>query len=163
MKLEILISTIDAGIDRTKHLLLPFRSDIKYIITHQYTDRKYISLPKELIRKDVKITQLYGKGLSISRNNCIKHATGEICVIADDDVRYTYEYFDKILEMYQKNDTDIACFKIFTGQGQPMYKNYPKKAVKVTDLKTYWPSSIEITFKLKPILEKSYCLMRGLA
>ncbi len=51
MKLEILISTIDAGIDRTKHLLLPFRSDIKYIITHQYTDRKYISLPKELIRK----------------------------------------------------------------------------------------------------------------
>ncbi len=154
MTLEILISTIDTGITKISDILLPFRPDVKYIVSHQYQDEKYLPIPKELIREDVLVSQIPGKGLTKSRNNAIRLATADICVIADDDVRYTDEYFDTILDVYQNNDVNVACFMINTGEGNPKYKNYSNNEIIIKSLKDHAPSSIEITFRLKPVLEK---------
>ena len=151
MKLNILISTIDQGIEKITDIILPYRDDVSYIISHQYQDKKYLSIPKELIREDVLISQISGKGLTKSRNNAILNANGDICVIADDDVRYSNEYFDIILDIYNNNDVDLACFKIYTGSEQPVYKMYPKSEIEITSKFNYSPSSIEMTFKLGSI------------
>jgi len=83
------------------------------------------------------------------------HASGDIAVIADDDVEYSKKYFNRIVEKYESNpDIDIACFKINTGEGNPEYKNYPNKEIVINSIKEHSPSSIEITFRLKPIIEK---------
>lgn len=153
MNLDILISTIDRGIERISNILLPVRSNVRYIISHQYTDEQYLPIPRELLRDDVLVSQIPGKGLTKSRNNAIRLATGDVCVIADDDVRYTNEYFDKIINAYQGGTYDMICFKINTGIGNPEYKNYPQKPIKISSLKDHTPSSIEITFKRKLILD----------
>ena len=50
------------------------------------------------------VSQIPGKGLTKSRNNAIQNATGDIGVIADDDVKYTNEYFNAILEVYEHDN-----------------------------------------------------------
>jgi len=154
MKLNVLISTIDSGIEKINNILLPIRADLEYIISHQYTDNKYKYIPKELKRPDVFISQIFGIGLTKSRNNAIKHANGDVCIISDDDVKYTNEYFDIVKKIYENNKVDIACFKIFTGENQKEYKKYPNHEIDLKDLHIYSPSSIELTFKLNTIEEK---------
>lgn len=152
MKINILISTIDQGIDKIKNILLPYRDDVKYIVSHQYTDTSFKIIPDALDRQDVVVSQISGKGLSISRNNAIKQADGDICVISDDDVSYTNEYIDRVKRTYLKeHNVDIACFKIETNKGEPEYKKYAtgKKCFSLSNKASV--SSIEITFKLNKI------------
>lgn len=158
MTLEILISTIDNGIDKISDILLPYRSDVKYLVSHQYQDEKFKYIPKELLREDVLVSQIPGKGLTKSRNNAIKLATGDICVIADDDVRYTNEYFDTILRTYSDKKYDVVCFKISKALGpeelKEDYKYYPVESIRLNSLEDHLPSSIEITFKLNSVRDK---------
>ncbi len=151
MKLEILISTIDAGIERINDVLLPFRQDVKYIISHQYQDEKYKYTPKELLREDVLVSQIPGRGLTKSRNHAIRLADGDICLIADDDVRYTNEFFNTIIQTFQNKSPDIALFKIKTFDGEGDYKNYPFKEYRLNLKNLHSPSSIEIAFKTEKI------------
>jgi hypothetical protein len=153
MKINILISTIDSGISKIENMLLPFRKDINYIVSHQYTDEKFKIFPLALKRDDVLVSHIFGKGLMISRNHAINLASGDVCVIADDDVKYSNEYLNTIIDVYKNSEVDVACFKIFTGNSQTEYKKYPKDTLLLNNLKTYSPSSIEITFKLKPVLQ----------
>jgi glycosyltransferase involved in cell wall biosynthesis len=155
MILNILISTIDDGIEKVNRVLLPFREDVKYIVSHQYRDEKHLSIPKDLMREDVFVSQIPGSGLTKSRNNAIKKATGDICIIADDDVKYTNEYFDSIMNVYTSDKSiDVACFKIKTEEGRPEYKNYPDSKFKIDSITSYSPSSIEITFRLDKVRTK---------
>lgn len=153
MILNILISTIDNRIDDVVQIVLPMRSDVKYFITHQCTEYRYARIPEGLRRDDVYIFHMQGKGLTKSRNNTIRNATGDVCLIADDDVRYSNEYFDTILSAYKDESLDFACFKINTGDENLPYKDYPQEAVKLTRKYYHTPSSIEITFRLKSIRE----------
>lgn len=146
MILNILISTIDKGIEKIADILLASRNDVQYIISHQYRDKKYLPIPKELIRNDVIISQIQGQGLTKSRNNAIRLATGDICAIADDDVSYTNEYFDTILNIYKENEVDVACFKICKEVGKKDYKYYPEQPILIHSIKERSVSSIEITF-----------------
>ena len=69
MTLEILISTLDDGINGVAAMLLPKREDIGYLVSWQHSEGKNIALPEELRRDDVKICNLAGRGLSRNRNN----------------------------------------------------------------------------------------------
>jgi len=154
MKLIILISTIDDGIKKIKNILKNPREDVIYIISHQHQNKKYKDIPKELIRKDIIISQIPGKGISKNRNNAISKVSDGICLIADDDISFISNSFDKIIEIFEKNhDLDVACFKIKTKNGEPEYKKYPKKSalIKSRLKRGYYISSIEIAFKTSSI------------
>lgn len=153
MKVNILISTIDSNINNVRDIFLPFREDLSYIISHQYTNENFKKIPEGFSRKDIKIVQIPGKGLSRSRNNAIKNADGTLCIVADDDVRYTNQYIDIIKRTYENNVVDVACFKIKTRKNEPEYKKYPSEE-RCFDKKEYpHISSIEITFRLSKIQE----------
>lgn len=157
IKINVLVSTIDEGIEVVGDILLPHRIDVDYIISHQYRDEKHLPIPTELLRKDVFISQILGQGLTKSRNNAIRLATGNVCVIADDDVHYKNEYFDTIIDVFKENDVDIACFKIFTGEGNPEYKKYPQTEKIIDNISDYCKSSIEITFKPDSVKNGKIC------
>ena len=72
MLLNVLISTIDEGIEKVQNVILKYRKDIFYIISHQYTAEEFKYVPQELKRKDVLISQIPGSGVTKSRNNSIK-------------------------------------------------------------------------------------------
>ena len=154
MKLNILISTINSGIEKISEILLEKRDDVEYIVSHQFTDPQFNYTPEILQRTDVKVFHINGKGLSKSRNYAIKNATGDIALIADDDVKYENEYFDKVLAAFADSDVDIALFKIKTINGNEAYKRYPETSNKISLKNIHSASSIEIAFKISSIANK---------
>lgn len=149
--ISILISTIDERIEQVKDVLLEPRDDVEYIISHQYTSEEFKGIPEELLREDVTISQLKGRGVTKSRNNALTLAKGDIGLFADDDVTYRDYYLDKVKKAFQDNlDLDIALFKIKTRHGEPEYKHYPDHKMQLTK-EIFSTSSVEIAFKISRI------------
>ena len=147
MKIDVLISTLNDGIRSASNICLEPRDDVQYIIIHQYTDESYLTIPKKLQRKDVRIYHFPERGICKSRNKALSLAESDIAIIADDDVKYNPEYFNKIKEYYEANkDMSVGCFMIKTPPGEPSYKQYPSK---MQDLRKQLVSisSIEVTFR----------------
>ncbi len=154
LNLNILISTFNERIGQVKNVLLKRRADVKYIIFQSYTDKKYIQVPEELIREDVVVRHIPEKGISHSVNQSIKMADADIALFSDDDVTYTSEYIDRIINIYSAdNSLDIAIFKIKTLPGDPEYKNYSTIAMKINKL-PYSISFVEMTARISKIKEK---------
>ena len=136
---SILICTIDAGIEKVPRVLMPPMGDVSYVVSMQYTDDRFLQLIPRVLeeREDVTVTTLEGRGLSRNRNNAIAHATGDVCVIADDDNRYERRHIDAIVEAYEKMpDADIIIFQAETLEGKPLHP-YPADYV----------CSVEMTFR----------------
>ena len=127
LTLDILISTIDERLSQVPALLLPERPDVHYIVSIQHTGPlSLVNVPAPLTyRQDVTLAFLQGKGLSRNRNNALRLATGDICLIADDDNRYQSEYFDTIIETWKENpDADIITFQAESYKGELLHP-YP--------------------------------------
>jgi glycosyltransferase involved in cell wall biosynthesis len=147
MTLEILICTLDEGINNIPAMLLEPCNDIGYVVSWQHSEGKDIALPEELRRDDVKICNLAGRGLSRNRNNCIEHATADVCLISDDDCRYTHEQLQTVIDTYTQNPSiDIATF-MYSGEGEGDSKHYPEQITNLREFpKGYYVSSIEVSF-----------------
>ena len=118
MTLEILICTLDEGINNIPSMLLEPCNDIGYVVSWQHSDGKEIPLPEKLRRDDVKICNLAGRGLS--------NAAADVCLIADDDCQYTHERLMTVLDTFARNpEIDIATFQ-FEGEGST--KTYSKES-----------------------------------
>ena len=152
--LEVLICTIDGGINRVNNTLLPPIDYIKYLISWQRSNEEEIDIPNCLLeRKDVRIVTRKGKGLSANRNNAIAHAQGDILVLGDDDARYKPEYFKAILHAYEENPgEDILTFQMADEMGD-LIKKYPVYPFNYAQCpKGYYFSSLEITMSRKAAL-----------
>jgi glycosyltransferase involved in cell wall biosynthesis len=149
----ILICTIDEGIEKVEAVLLREQPGVQYLVSQQYTDKKFLPIPISLqLRPDVSISQIEGKGLSKNRNNALKLADGDLALIADDDVRYLPGAIDLVRETFEKDPSlDIACFKIRTGEGEAEYKKYPKKPTRIRSLFHHHFSSVEVAFRLSSV------------
>lgn len=153
MNIEVLICTIDNNIKNVCNVLREEKCNVKYLISWQNTsDNLKCEIPQELRRDDVRIITIKGKGLSKNRNNAIKNATGDICLIADDDISYENDAFDKILELFERNpDLDIATFRI---KSQEQSKKYPSTSFPLNrSPRFYYVCSIEIAFRRSAIQE----------
>lgn len=150
-QLNVLISTFNDRIFHVKNVILDYREDVSYIVSHQYTGEKYKIIPEELSRKDIAISQIPGFGVTKSRNNAIRLANGDVGLFSDDDVTYTNEYFDTIIQSFIKNELlDLALFKINTPDSFPEYKRYPEQPLKLQKL-PFSVGTIEIAFKIESI------------
>lgn len=154
MKLNILISTFNERIADVKNVLLPVQEDVEYIVSHQYTREQFKVIPLELCRGDVTVSQIPGKGVTKSRNNAIRLATGDIGLFCDDDVTYRQEYINRVKKTFAEHrDIDIALFKIKTRPEEPEYKNYPTRKGELKKL-SHAISTLEIAFNIDRIKEK---------
>lgn len=146
--LVILISTYNERINNVVNVLLPQREDVCYIVSHQFSDEIYKSIPPGLIRDDVCISQIHGRGVTKSRNNCIRLANGEIGLFSDDDVSYKDEWINTILLEFSKNDKmDIGVFKIKTYENQPDYREWDTHRFNLNE-KYISIGTIQIAFRI---------------
>lgn len=146
MTLQLLICTIDGGIQQVAQLVLPPAPDISYVVSWQHSspdDER--TLPVALVRDDIQVYHLEGRGLSRNRNNCLRHATGDICLICDDDCRYTLDGLRQVIDTFvQHPETDLATFKMLSPD---MSKHYPLAACALNrPITGYYPSSVEMAF-----------------
>lgn len=147
MTLQLLVCTIDLGIHNVKHLLLAPIEGVSYLVSWQHShDFIAHSVPPELLRDDVKVITMKGRGLSRNRNNAIRHASADICLIADDDCSYQPQYFAHIIDVFSKHPSlHLASFMMkHSADG----KQYPSHSFSLSHYaKGYYATSFEIAFR----------------
>lgn len=162
--LQLLICTYNAGIRDVPSILLPPAEGIGYVVSMQYSDACFLKEIPEVLkqREDVILSTINGLGLSVNRNNAIACATAEVCVIADDDVRYTLQDLLRIVSAHEAApEADVLLFQAKEPKG--FLKSYPSHAFDYAHQpKGYYPSSIEITFKRERIKNVPFDLRFGL-
>ena len=156
MSLDILICTIDHGIDSVPGVLLKPLEGVRYIVSMQYTEEKYLSsIPKALkSREDVRILTMEGCGLTRNRNNALAASDADIVMIADDDERISPSAVEIIRQTYADHpEVDIALFRLNNIDDLP-FKDYPagdELEYREACRQGYYPSSLEITMRGKVI------------
>lgn len=113
-KLSILICTLNDRIKTVGDMLLEPRDEIRYVISFQYTDDIFADMfPQSLKeRSDVTVLPLPGVGLSANRNNSLKHCKTPLAILSDDDVKYTHELLDGVIQQFEASpDLDILRYQ----------------------------------------------------
>ena len=152
MKLEILLSTMNLnGMEENKQLLNKMNAQIDTLTINQIT-KPEIQEENNMYSRN-RLISVRDRGLSKSRNMAIENAKGDICIIADDDVKYV-DNFQKIIENeYKKNKKyDIICFWIESNN-----KNRKIKRMMTSSLgriRAMRICSVQMTFKREKIIEK---------
>lgn len=147
--IEVLISTVDReNLDFLKKMSLS--TDAVVVNQNNHLEGTDVHNLAEL---EVNVINSLDRGLSKSRNLAIKYATADICLIADDDMKYHSDYKDQVLRAYQEYpEADIIAFQVKrTGNADRTKKFRSKMSWEnyVTSMKI---SSVEITFKRESIV-----------
>ena len=141
MTVEVLVSTMN----QTDYALLDrMRISTDAIVVNQCGKESY----KEFIWEGHKIKWIdsSSKGLSVSRNLCLREASADICLLADDDLEYVSDYGRIVQDAFETHtDADIIRFRV---EGiEKKFKTYPETEHKIGLLKSFKSSSVELAFK----------------
>lgn len=154
MTIEVLICSFNKGIVKVDDVLLEPCPDVRYIVSYQYTDERYLEMiPQTLLqRKDVTLFKYKGQGLSSNRNQALSHATADIILYADDDTHLYDNTFATIRETFaERPDIDVALYCATSYTGRPL-KDYPQEECIVTAVPTvYHVSTIETVFRREKV------------
>ena len=152
MTLDILICSLNKGIVRIDDLLRPEQDGVRYVVSYQYTDERYLELVPDVLkqRKDVVLSVYKGQGLSNNRNHALELAKADLVIFADDDSRLSDEAPAIIEKIFSEDpDLDVAFFRASTYTGK-MLKQYPKNERQFKEVPTdYDVSTIEMVFRRK--------------
>lgn len=151
MNIEVLVSTIGSGIVHASSVMAPPRDDVKYFISFQYSDESELNLiPDDFRRRsDCRVVAVKSHGLSANRNHALAHATGDILLFADDDNRYTWGDFDRILYVFgERPDADIICFRSATYDGR-LARSFPLHSFSLGEMlpRGYYVRSCEMALR----------------
>ncbi len=156
-QIDVLICSLNKGIVRVDEMLNPPDERIRYIVSYQYTDDRYLDLiPQELIRRsDVSLFKHKGQGLSANRNLALEKAKSELVMFVDDDTHIDINSFDIIFKLFDNNqDLDIAFFQASTYNGV-LLKSYPQEELTILGMpETYSISMIEMVCRRTKIQGK---------
>ncbi len=152
MKLEILLSTMNKnGKKENLQLIKKINAKTKTLTINQIT-KEEIKMEEDL-ESNNRLISVKDKGLSKSRNMAIQNANGDICIIADDDVKYVDDFENIIKNAYNKyKNYDVICFYVQSNKERKNKKILSSQIGKLNAMKI---RSFEITFKRENILKKN--------
>src|SRR5699024_1262076 len=147
--IEVLISTMD----RTNASFLDeMNLKTKAIVINQNKKKNNV---ERIRNKDNDYLWINSRerGLSKSRNLALENATADICLIADDDMKYNDDYVNKVIEAYKKYpEADIIAFQVKRTGHPERTKKFRKKLNWEGYITSMKISSVEITFKRSSIV-----------
>lgn len=94
-------------------MLLAERSDVRYVVSFQYTDDMFLDMVPPVLkeREDVTILPYPSTGLSANRNNSLRHCSTPLAIISDDDTHFSDATLDNILAAFRDDERlDILHF-----------------------------------------------------
>lgn len=145
LTLEVLIATCGPkGGKRVAAMALPVIDRVKYLVSWQ--DPQGAPVPETLSsRKDVRVLPLPGRGLSRNRNHCLDNATGDLLMIADDDLRLYPEGLKSVIRTFEDNPTlEYGSFRYDSDYP----KEYPAQECSLATLpKNFYQTSFEIILR----------------
>lgn len=108
MNLQILVSTID---QKDYNLLDRMNIQADAIVVNQSDEDSIIEF--EYKGNHIKWINMSKRGVGLSRNTALFHATADIVLWADDDVAYDKNVPGMVLSQFEKySNADIICFNI---------------------------------------------------
>ena len=144
MKIEVLVATMN----QTDYSLLDKMNIKTDAIIGNQCNRNSI---EEFEYKSHKIRYLNfaEKGVGLNRNNSLMRATGDICIIADDDIVF-YEGYEETVKKYFKKlrDADIIIFNL---NENPAVRYINKKIFRVNKRNFTRYGAARIAFKRKSV------------
>lgn len=151
MTLEVLICTYgEEGINRVAAMNLPQVDNVKYLVSWQIANPLNVAIPPSLNRNDITILSTSSAGLSNNRNHALDNATGDICLVADDDLTYKPHQLKSVINTFKANPVvDVALFK-YSGGDSKKYPDYEFSLIK--EPKGYYISSFEIAFRRQSVI-----------
>lgn len=150
MKLETLVATMNRS---NFDFLNKMNISTSAIIINQNTTEKIDYIGSKREKKVISTTDI---GLSKSRNLALKHAQGDVCIIADDDVIYDNDYVEKIKKAHlDYPNADIIAFQVDRFGNPNRKKNFRTQSSWDNYITSMKISSVEITFKRKSILKNN--------
>lgn len=146
--LDIAIATLGTeGINRAAKMEMPRIDGVRYIISWQNEGDDHI--PPALLRPDVEIHPLEGRGVSRNRNNALRHCTADIILNGDDDLSYSRSGLLSVIEKFSQNPgLDFATFR-HTGPDNKQYP--PAEADLATMPRNYSVATFELAIRRKVI------------
>ena len=153
MSIDVLISTMNLFTNKQYNDLLK-NMNIKnnsVVINQCPGSDKLLNLSND---KNNRIYSYSNKGLSISRNNAISKSKADICILADDDLRYNENYQQIVLNAYEKYpEADLIAF--YVSSDNPNNVKPKLSFGKVGLLKSFKIQSVQLTFRRDKIQEKN--------
>ena len=154
MKLEVQICTMGPeGLQRVGEMTLPRLENVSYTICLQNPNNYECAVPQFLAsRDDIRILEHSTRGLSRNRNFGLDRATGDIILIADDDLKYTADGLRKIIGCFESHpEVDYATFGHRGGDN----KWFPEREFDFCDgePKGYYLTSFELALRRSSIGE----------
>ena len=161
-ELSVTIATYTPqGILRVQNMNLPEVPGVEYVVSWQ--NHSDAPIPPELAsRADIHIHRFGQSGVSANRNNALAHASGRICLIADDDLRYIPRNLTDVIDAFNLHpDTEFAVFQ-YTGRHHS--KSYPAGSLDITHKvpRHFYPVCFEMAFlreatmRTRPLLFSTY-------
>jgi glycosyltransferase involved in cell wall biosynthesis len=144
--IEIIVSTNNKNIE---HVIENFNSlsPTKVLIIQQTDIKNEIDIKNE----NIKLLTFSETGLSKARNRGLEYSSGDIIVVADDDLKYLENFTSIIEDAFQLHpEIDIITFQITTPEGKP-YKKYKDSSFLHNIFSINKVSSVEIAFRKKKI------------
>ncbi len=146
MTLQLLIATMNGQFFQRGYVP-PFGN---CLVINQVGDQR--SEPEPSAREHVQVFHYREKGLSRSRNRALQHATTDLCLIGDDDVRYPQSAENIIVDAFNNNPSaDIITFQAQTPDGALLNKRYAARQHGHTRRSIMHVSSCEIAFRTASI------------
>ncbi|MBE5968373.1 MAG: glycosyltransferase family 2 protein [Lachnospiraceae bacterium] len=146
LSVQVLISTMHQS---DYSLLEIMNIQTNAIVVNQCNENK----TRLLKLKDKKVLWIdtSERGLSRSRNMAMRNATGDICILADDDEEFCDGYGDIVKTAFSDHQFfSIIRFRI---QGiEKKFKNYPSKEYSIGYIKSLKISSVELAFRRKDVV-----------
>lgn len=146
MRIEVLVATMFQK-DLCKYKDMNIQTDAIFINQDNRHEFEQITINN----KNVKIITTDDRGVSKSRNTALLNATGDICLIADDDIIYKDDYEKTIQNAFEEiPHADIIIFNttMLNCKGLIARKDI-KKVRRSPKYKTY--GAVRIAFRLKSI------------
>ena len=131
--------------ERLAQSVLPAVDGVRYLVSWQCGGDSAVPEPLSS-RGDVHVVHCPGKGLSLNRNNALRHCTAPLVLVADDDVDYDVDGLSRAIEMMENEPSlGIATFMVH----RPDEPEYPAVACELGRHmpKNYWVSSVEIMLR----------------
>lgn len=150
MKLEVLMSTMN---QTSFKLVEQANIQTDAIIINQTNVHSYLETEHEgnLIR----MYSYNERGIGKSRNKALMLSEADICLIADDDVKYRDDYEEIILNEFKKNsDADLIIFDFFILE-EDGYRPYRNKNKKLNQLNFMKHGGPKIAFRRDSIIKKN--------
>ena len=148
-ELDVLIVTHGPdGLEKIEAMMLPQIPGVRYVVAWQTPPRAALAtgcvIPS---RRDIEVYPNYTIGSGANRNEALRYARAGICLLADNDLRYTPAQLKAVVGTFAANPgIEIATF-MYDGAR----KRYPRRVVDLTPSTLRVVCTIEIAFRLEAV------------